>query len=487
MGPSGAQGSAAIGEGFQVSRARALRGGRRLEGSKDDDSGFVLKRGRDARCGSRERGASAERTPRSVASARRVTPGSCGEITWARRVRAAGRGPDAGRRSIQRLDFDPSPEEGDGYSQDRNDSLGEICAKREGRSAGRCLPTWFGICHAWAPAAMLLPEPQHEVVRNGVTFKVQDIKALASIVHDKTTSKFISLRCDANDKAGEITYDENGRADAACRDTNAGTYHIILANYLGLQKKSFVEDRTFDSEVWNQPMRGYKVLAKRAVSAEEANRLIGVKGTPGATKESAATVAARAWQDLQEVPVSAGDTYTVTMTGSGGDADLFVQFGARATSSSYTCKSDGSTANETCTGTVPAGATTMFVGVYGYSGTSTVSVKSETTGVASAYAFNADAVSFLYVKNAVSYISEIRSEQDGNMASSIDRYTGRDTYEYVLELDASGAIIGGEWVGESKKNHPDFLWLPTGAGSRSVAGGAIKYSEVKELVDASVK
>ncbi len=33
-----------------------------------------------------------------------------------------------------------------------------------------------------------------------------------------------------------------------------------------------------------------------------------------------------------------------------------------------------------------------------------------------------------------------------------------DPYEYVLELNAKGEIIGGEWVGSSKEEHPDFLW-----------------------------
>ena len=32
-------------------------------------------------------------------------------------------------------------------------------------------------------------------------------------------------------------------------------------------------------------------------------------------------------------------------------------------------------------------------------------------------------------------------------------------YRYVLELDSNREIIGGEWEGESKSDHPDFLWL----------------------------
>ena len=60
-------------------------------------------------------------------------------------------------------------------------SQGEICAKRTGQTSGRCIPTWWGICHGWTPASILFPEPKHAVVKNGVTFKVNDLKALASL------------------------------------------------------------------------------------------------------------------------------------------------------------------------------------------------------------------------------------------------------------------------------------------------------------------
>jgi hypothetical protein len=35
----------------------------------------------------------------------------------------------------------------------------------------------------------------------------------------------------------------------------------------------------------------------------------------------------------------------------------------------------------------------------------------------------------------------------------------KKTYEYELELDGKGRIIGGEWLGSSRRDHPDFLWL----------------------------
>ena len=34
------------------------------------------------------------------------------------------------------------------------------CAKRDGEDKGYCIETWTGICHAWAPAAILEKEPE---------------------------------------------------------------------------------------------------------------------------------------------------------------------------------------------------------------------------------------------------------------------------------------------------------------------------------------
>jgi hypothetical protein len=33
-------------------------------------------------------------------------------------------------------------------------------------------------------------------------------------------------------------------------------------------------------------------------------------------------------------------------------------------------------------------------------------------------------------------------------------------YDYLLELNGDGQVIGGEWLGESRRDHPDFLWYP---------------------------
>ena len=270
---------------------------------------------------------------------------------------------------------------------------GEVCAKRFGEDEGRCIETWFGICHAWAPAAIMEPEPISPVTHNGVEFKVNDIKALVSLQYTAGLEvKFMSLRC--NDKGtGEdaMELDEYGNpTDDSCADTNAGSFHVAVTNLLGIQKVSFVEDRTFDYEVWNQPVRSYEVTHSAAVTASRANALAGV--------------------------------------------------------------TDGS----------------------------------------SDYQFNDDATSFRHIKLALRYITESDQEIDGNLSSTIDTYTRTDRYEYVLELDSDGLIIGGEWVGDSKTNHPDFLWLPTVksdtelASKDSQSGTGIQWSEVQDLLSLSI-
>jgi hypothetical protein len=372
-----------------------------------------------------------------------------------------------------------------------NAQIGEECAKRPGQTSGRCIPTWWGICHAWTPAAILLPEPKKAVTYNGVEFKVQDIKALLTLVHDKTETKFVSLRCDTDAQGTPgINFDNYGRpagGDASCKDTNPGTYHVLLANYLGKQGASFAEDRTYDDEVWNQPLRAYRVTAQTEVSALEANKLIGVPPTGGTTTEKIGTVAKNAWVQLGSYPVVAGTSVTVAMTGTG-DADLYVKFGAAPTAQAYDCRPYGGDSNETCNLTAPAGAQAVFVALIGYSDAdATYSVKINAGGaIPSAYAFNDKAAKLYKVHTDVDYISESPSGTDGNLGAQINNYTHTDRYDYILEVDAEGKIIGGEWLGESKKAHPDFVWLPISVRGSSVAGGKITYANVKAIYDLSM-
>jgi Transglutaminase elicitor/Bacterial pre-peptidase C-terminal domain len=369
--------------------------------------------------------------------------------------------------------------------------IGEQCAIRSGKTEGYCTPSWFGICHAWAPAAILVPEPKHEVEHNGVTFKVNDLKALATLVHDGVVNKFVSLRCEKDHRPGaeenvDVDVDENGRpTDPACRDSNAGSFHVLITNYLGLMKQSFVFDRTFDDEVWNQPLRGYNVTETRELTAVDANRMLGVTRVGGATTTLTTNVAQASWKHFDPIAVTAGTNVSVKMSGSG-DGDLFVAFGAQPTDSTYACRPYQGGSDETCELTVPAGQTQLFVSVNGYSAAN-VSIAVTAGGAEpTSYAFNANARKLVYMKTDVRYIVESSASEDGNLASQIGRYTQTDRYEYILELDGNDVIVGGEWVGASKTFHPDFAWLPVRVRNQSVAGGKIKYADIKALLDRSI-
>ncbi len=371
-----------------------------------------------------------------------------------------------------------------------NAAKGEACAKREGQTTGRCIPTWFGICHAWAPAAILLPEPKHAVTYNNVDFKVQDVKALLTLVHDRTETKFVSLRCDSVDSANEITFDKYGRptgASSSCKDTNPGTFHVLMTNYLGKQRESFVYDRTWGGEVWNQPLRGYRITTSTEVSALEANKLVGVVAEGGTTTEKTGSAAGGSWSQVGTFPVTAGSNLTIVMSGTG-DPDMFVKFGAVPTESAYDCRPYETGPAETCTMIVPAGATQAFVAVNAYgtaAATFTVKVTSGGT-IPTTYVFNANAKKLLKTHMDVDFISESAAGTDGNLAASINTYTHQDNYDYILELDGNGKIIGGEWIGASKRQHPDFVWLPIRSTVTTVAGGKISYANVKAIYDMSM-
>ena len=46
--------------------------------------------------------------------------------------------------------------------------------------------------------------------------------------------------------------------DPTCSDTNAGAFHIVMANQLGARSQAFMIDKTRDAEIWNQPVYKYE-------------------------------------------------------------------------------------------------------------------------------------------------------------------------------------------------------------------------------------
>eukprot|EP00744_Colponema_vietnamica_P002771 GILI01004312.1.p1 GENE.GILI01004312.1~~GILI01004312.1.p1 ORF type:complete len:771 (-),score=279.60 GILI01004312.1:192-2504(-) len=164
----------------------------------------------------------------------------------------------------------------DGIDNSKNGLTDECdmrgCEERKnGRSA--MLERWFGLCHAWTPASILYPEPQHGVTVNDVPFQVSDIKGLLMSFNYQTY--FLSHRCELQDD--EAARDQFGRiVPDECRDTNPGAFHIVLTNLLAREQRAFAFDRSWDASVWNQPVVGFEVLKEESIAtADEACKWLG--------------------------------------------------------------------------------------------------------------------------------------------------------------------------------------------------------------------
>jgi hypothetical protein len=98
------------------------------------------------------------------------------------------------------------------------------------------------------------------------------------------------------------------------------------------------------------------------------------------------------------------------------------------------------------------------------------------------YDYNTQAVKFFHVKCEVDYITESHPSTRPNSGSEAQERT--DPYEYILECDANGKILGGEWLGSSRTNHPDFLWYPNADGGGTLAPN-ISLEQVRVLLEKS--
>lgn len=140
---------------------------------------------------------------------------------------------------------------------------------------------WAGICHGWSPAALnhLEPAPVTAVGASGIAvpFGSADVKALLDdyYAENAVASHFLGLRC-GKPAAGERnifrTIFGAFRSPAACKDVNAGAFHVILANELGLKHQGFVADVDRARQVWNQPVYAFssRVVGARGPSPDAA-------------------------------------------------------------------------------------------------------------------------------------------------------------------------------------------------------------------------
>jgi hypothetical protein len=123
------------------------------------------------------------------------------------------------------------------------------------------IDSWEGICEGWSSAALRVPRPVHAISipdpsGRQIRFYPSDVKALSSVLWawGEIPVRFAGGRCE---KENPKT-DDNGRIlDPDCFDTNPATWHLVVTQQLGRLHHSFIMDSSFDSQIWDQPVRKY--------------------------------------------------------------------------------------------------------------------------------------------------------------------------------------------------------------------------------------
>lgn len=226
------------------------------------------------------------------------------------------------------------------------------------------MPTWTGLCHGWASATLNFDEPAAVTMRGAtgvdIPFASGDVKALLSYAQGVVflpVVKALGQRCDA-----DLTNMPHMRNTAACRDTNAGSFHLILANSVGRAGQSVIADLTRDAQVWNFPIYGYST------------------------------------RELLKRPPSLGAS--------------------------------------------------------------------------------PQAVTEVVVETDVDFIAELERPNWLPLVDSRNYTANRVTYQYAVELDALGRVVGGSWISEDR---PDFLWVQERADFRGY------YGSIESIYDSAVR
>lgn len=268
---------------------------------------------------------------------------------------------------------------------------------------------WEGICNGWASASLEFHEPKKVSVTNKdgirVNFASADLKGLLAHYHAAITNNVMTRKKNIANRVGKrcavnfpkeswfIKNDkeyynvlEKGKLVAKevpsdCIDINAGAFHVIVANQIGLKNEGFVAEIVRDSEVWNQP-----VFAFDSQIVETLSRI-----KPSATKGT------------------------------------------------------------------------------------TKQIRVQTK---------------MYYANDGGKVYWDENEKEENFMASWEPTNGTaeyssdfEEYEYILDLDNKGNIIGGQWLTYER---PDFLWIKKSKGflgNRSLYGIVAHMNELQNLVE----
>jgi len=103
-------------------------------------------------------------------------------------------------------------------------------------------PGWHGHCNGWAAAAIRHAEPQTSVRRNGVVFSPADIKAMLAEIY---------------------IYNDTLNLEGPQYTINPGTFHAVIANWVGRGAHPIGMEADPGKEKWNYPVYGYATSSTR--------------------------------------------------------------------------------------------------------------------------------------------------------------------------------------------------------------------------------
>jgi hypothetical protein len=148
------------------------------------------------------------------------------------------------------------------------------------KKRGDSISYWFGICDGWSPASIYLPRPEKPVTVVGalghrITFYPDDLKALGSYLFARTNNDYLTTMnyqfagrpCAEH---GEPNGDQVGYVkDFRCNDLDAGLWHMILLNRIGVDRMGFMMDIDNNHKINNHPLGSYQLTYFNPATGEE--------------------------------------------------------------------------------------------------------------------------------------------------------------------------------------------------------------------------
>lgn len=116
-------------------------------------------------------------------------------------------------------------------------------------SKTRGVEPWWGHCPGWSTAAVFFEEPRASKIVNGITFTVADQKALITEAAMQANSEFFGFRVDHAQDFNNFKYN----------DVAPDQFFLVLTNYLGKLRFPVLIDQDPGTQVWNQPLAGYRL------------------------------------------------------------------------------------------------------------------------------------------------------------------------------------------------------------------------------------